>query len=409
MAVYGIIAEYNPFHNGHQYQLQKIREKDPAASFICVMSGSFTQRGEAALLDKWQRASLAVAGGIDLVLELPFVFAVRSAQDFARGGLTLLHRLGLVDFLAFGSEYTDTARLEAAAQAIDDSRLQPRLKENLARGISYGAALCQALAEATGIPEDCLRQPNTILALEYLRSLRRLASPIRPLPLQRKTAGYHDQHIQAAIASASAIRRELYKPAPDPALLGQSLPPASYQAVRAAEKDLPQREQLLRPLLLTLYRASLPELQHCYGISEGLENRLLQAAPSCTTLQELVDAIRSRRYPQSRVQRLFLYLLLQISRETVQAMDAAGPLYGRILAMNSTGAGLLHRCKAAARLPLIAKTSQFLTSAACRQPQALTPLQQMLALDIQATGLYSLCFQTPRSPLEDFLTSPRLL
>ncbi len=408
MAVYGIIAEYNPFHNGHRYQLQKIRQADPEARFICVISGSFTQRGEAAILDKWQRAALAIQGGADLVLELPFVFAVRSAQDFAKGGTALLHRLGLVDFLVFGSETTDLAQLTAAARIMDAPELQPQLKAGLADGISYAAAMSQAVATATGIPEDCLRQPNTILAIEYLRSLRQLSSHIQPLPIQRKKAGHHEQSIGDAIASASAIRRELRQSTPDQELLAQSMPASSY-AQLAAISSLPQTEHLLRPLLHTLFQSTPQELQHCYGISEGLENRLLQAAGHSQSYGQLLEHIRSRRYPLSRIQRIFLHLLLGISKETIQTMDCSGPLYGRILAMNPAGSHLLHQCKKTACIPLIAKTSQFLTTAACHRPAAFTPLQRMLAMDIQATALYGLCFDPPRSPLQDFLTSPHIL
>ena len=408
MAVYGIIAEYNPFHNGHAYQLAKLRALDPDAEFICVMSGSFTQRGEAAILDKWQRAALAISGGADLVLELPFAFAVRSAQHFASGGTALLDRLGLVDFLSFGSECADAAQLEKAATAAESPEISAKLRTGLHAGLPYAAAMSQAVAALTGMNEAALRQPNTILAIEYLRSLQRLHSPIRPLPIERKAAADHDTTIRQDIASASAIRQELSRPQPDTALLAQALPPASLQALSQAA-GLPVMEHLLRPLLLAIYEATPIGLQQIYGIREGIEHKILAAAAKSASLAELAANIRSRRYPLSSIQRLFLHLLLRVSAEEIQRMDASGPLYGRVLAMNAHGCGLLHRCKHTASIPLITKTSQFLTTTAREQPATLTPLQQMLALDTRATALYGLCFERPASPRMDFTTSPIVL
>ena len=409
MSVTGIIAEYNPFHNGHLYQFRQIRATDPDARIICVLSGSFTQRGTAAVLSKWQRAALAISGGADLVLELPFVFAVRSAQAFARGGVQLLDSLGIVDALSFGSEYTDLQQLQHTASQMDTPGLRNLLLEKLQQGQSYAAALSHSLAASSGIDEALLKKPNTILAIEYLRSLQQLHAQIRPCPLQRKTAAYHDTTIHAPLASASAIRTGLYQENPDTALLAQALPAESLRILLQHQKDhfLPDEEYLLRPLLQILFRTSLTGLRNIYGIGEGLENRLLAAASRSSSLTGFLAQVKSKRYPQSRLQRLMLYLLLNLSKTAIASFDKTGPLYARVLAFNETGSSLLHACKHSAKVPIITKTAQFLTSSQrAHGLHTLSPLQQMLAYDTMATDLYGLCFAKPQLPAQDFKTSP---
>ena len=192
MAV-GIIAEYNPFHAGHAYQIAQIK-KITGAEIVAVMSGSFTQRGEPAILDKWTRAKLAVLGGVDLVLELPFISAVRSAQDFARGGISLLKNLGVVDKLAFGAELADVEKLKLAARVFEKENFTEKLHALMSQGISYAAAVTKILSKITGLDEKILRQPNTILAIEYLRAL---PEKISPLVIERIGAAYDDLTLNA--------------------------------------------------------------------------------------------------------------------------------------------------------------------------------------------------------------------
>ena len=409
MHIIGIIAEYNPFHNGHYYQICKIREAYPDAKLICAMSGSFTQRGTIAILDKWKRAQLAIQGGIDLVLELPFVFAVRSAQDFAQGGIRLLDRLGIVQYLAFGTECDDLCSLRQTAALLDSAEIRQRLKTGLKSGCSYAAALSQALENTSKLSADQLKGPNNILAIEYLRALQKINASITPMPLLRKAAGYHDINIQGSLASATAIRRELLKNQPDQNLLTGALPQASFSLLQKSRQNnqLPDHTLLLRPLLASLYQYTLPELRKIYGINEGLEYKLLNAAKKSSSLTELLLHTKSKRYPQSRIQRILLYLLLSLSQERILTFDAAGPLYARVLAFGSDGRRLLHTIKQQSSLPIITKTSQFLTTAErCRGPEALSPLQQMLAYDTLSTDFAGLCLPHPLPSQRDFTTSP---
>ena len=207
----GIIAEYNPFHAGHKYQIQEVRRKFFDEEIIAVMSGSFTQRGEPAILDKWTRAALAVENGIDLVLELPFASAVRSAQDFARGGVRLLNSLGIVDKLAFGAETADFKKIQAAAQVFNEKYFADKVKLKMSAGISYAAAVTKILSEETNSAENFFRQPNTILTVEYLRAL---PENILPVLIERTGSAYNDKILQENFSSASAIRAEVYKKNP---------------------------------------------------------------------------------------------------------------------------------------------------------------------------------------------------
>ncbi len=402
----GIIAEYNPFHLGHAYQLNGIRKRCPDAGIIAVISGSFTQRGEPALLDKWERAELAVKGGCDLVLELPFAFACRSAQDFARGGVQLLAGLGIVDTLAFGAETGRLELLVKAAGSIDTPSFQQQLHAKIKEGLAYAAALEVLLGqEGTG---DFIREPNNILALEYLRALKDYPT-LSPLLIQRRGAAYHSKDLQSPLPSASALRRALYDGRLERAIAESSAPSATAQKLmEIVKEELPNMAKLYPALQLALLRQSDGELKNICGMDEGLENRLREAA-TAHCYEEFIKKAVSRRYPATRLQRLAIHLLLSLARETAAAFDKTGPLYARLLAAGPRGKELLKEIKQQSSLPLIAKTSQFLNSATRKKNlQELSPLQQMLAFDTWATELRELTLPRPRQ-VNDFNRSPLFL
>lgn len=417
MHVVGVIAEYNPFHQGHAYQLGAIRQAIRArfhdeAAIIAVMSGSFTQRGEAAVLDKWRRADLAVRGGCQLVLELPFLFACRSAQDFARGGVRLLQGLGCVDTLAFGAESPNLAPLMEAARVIDAPETQAALHEALRAGASYAKALTAILQEASGLAADLLRQPNNILAIEYLRAIRGYAQGIEPLLIERRGAGYHEASL-GPLASASAIRGELAKAQPDFASLRDSLPEATYAAIRAAfPAEIASTERLFRPLLARLLTMQGRELEAIFGLQEGLANRLLAKSRQSQTLQKLITGMGTSRYPASRISRIVPHLLLGTGERAAREAAETGPLYARVLAFDEVGRELLHTIKERSALPLITKVSAALNSRE-RLEGNLTPLQAMLAPDTRATELRALSLpdSAPLATLHqtDFITSPHFI
>ena len=234
----GIIAEYNPFHNGHKYMLKQIGEQFPQEPIIICLSGSITQRGEMALLDKWTRAKLAVLGGANLVIELPAAFACRSAKAFGQGGTTLLTATGVVDRLAFGTEYPDLAQLKKAA-SFEPDVYSKELQQLLQQGLSYGAAITTLMSEKLHLPEAMLYEPNTILALEYLRSLGKLQKQGQPVPkpwtVRRQGAGHGDTLPKGKFASGTTLR-QMTANSPDKDSLKKNLEPLVPPAVCQADR-----------------------------------------------------------------------------------------------------------------------------------------------------------------------------
>lgn len=372
MAV-GIIAEYNPFHDGHAFQIAEIRKKIPAAEIIAVMSGSFTQRGTPAVLDKWTRAELAVKGGADLVLELPFTSAVRSAQDFAAGAVRLLSKLKIVDTLAFGAEISDLQKLQAAAAAFAEKSFQKKLRAEITTGVSYAAAVSKILASTLD-----LRLPNTILAVEYLRAL---PDTISPLLIPRGEVK----------SSATAIRAAFYEnPVPWEKI---SVPPAVLAELKSAE--LVREDFLLRPIRAKLLTQTPEELRGIFGMAEGIEFRLTESARRARTFGELVAGIVNRRFPISRVKRLLLYFLLDLTAEKFAALED----FARVLAFNERGRILLKKIRANSAIPIVTKITKPLPPA----------VKKNLAVDLQATDLREILFDVPKPARLDFFTSPRLI
>lgn len=408
MKVVGIIAEYNPFHNGHLYHLTEAKKRSSADACICIISGNFTQRGEAAILDKWQRARLAANCGADLVLELPFVFSVRSAEAFALGGVSILSKIPEVKTLAFGSECTQLGLLQQAAQAFSQEDFRSQLQQRLKMGQSYAAAVSASFACLTGAPEQIFKEPNTILSIEYLKAIQKNGSRLQPLPIERNTAQHRDAAIHSPIASANAVRQELFSKKRSEQRLQQALPEAVYTLLCEAYPDpdtLPTVDCLFSALRLQLLHLSRKELYGIAGISEGLENKLLQAARTAKDMTEFLQQIKSRRYPQSRLQRLLLAVLLHFTQEDAIFFDTCGPLYARVLAANKMGCQLLKNMKKTTDFPVITKTTHYINSDLMEQKR-FTPLQKMLAYDILSADLYSLCFQKIRPGGQDFSTSP---
>ena len=285
MEAVGIIAEYNPFHNGHLHHLLEAKKQSGAEAAVCVMSGNFTQRGEAALLDKWQRAELAVRCGLDLVIELPLVFALRSAQDFARGGVRLLSQLPAVKSLAFGTEHADLQLLHKISATAQSASTQLLLQENLKLGQPYAAALAHAIERQCGVSENILKEPNTILSVEYLNAIKIFHAPLTPLPIERIVSHYADSKITASLASAKAIRCEIAAAVPDAMLLKSALPSPVCQTLHGLlnrPDRLPATEYLATALLAKLRQMNYRQLQLLLGITEGLEHKFLQAALSAT-------------------------------------------------------------------------------------------------------------------------------
>ena len=407
----GIIAEYNPFHNGHLYQLREATRLT-GQPVVVAMSASFMQRGEPACLSKWLRARLAVENGAALVLELPTAFSLRSAQFFASGGVQLLAATGSVNTLSCGVESPELD-FGALAQRITSDAAQGRIRSLLSQGKSYAAACAAVLSEAQqeagvtamqassneGQAFAGLTKPNDILALEYAKALQ--ATDIKPLFIERRGDGYNDREISGTMSSATAIRQALNNSNDG---WQQAVPASVRQALldNAPGYDAALLWQLLRYKLRLMSVDAIADACQC---SEGLEN-LLKDAAACPSFAEALQLCTSKRYTTSRIRRLFMQLLLDVPR---WRWEDNAPAYLRVLAFNDTGRQLLKQMKATASLPIITglyrNWPQRLQHLQLRQQQIYS---QQLLLELRATELWSLLQLNPslnRSG-NDFLTYP---
>lgn len=407
----GIIAEYNPFHNGHLYQLREATRLT-GQPVVVAMSASFMQRGEPACLSKWLRARLAVENGAALVLELPTAFSLRSAQFFASGGVQLLAATGSVNTLSCGVESPELD-FWALAQNITSDAAQGRIRALLSQGKSYAAACVAVLSEAQqeagvtamqassneGKAFAGLTKPNDILALEYAKALQ--ATDIKPLFIERRGDGYNDREISGTMSSATAIRQALNNSDDG---WQQAVPASVRQALldNSPGYDAALLWQLLRYRLRLMSVDAIADACQC---SEGLEN-LLKDAAACPSFTEALQLCTSKRYTTSRIRRLFMQLLLDVPR---WRWEDNAPAYLRVLAFNDTGRQLLKQMKSTASLPIITglyrNWPQRLQHLSMRQQQIYI---KQLELELKATELWSLLQLNPSLNRcgNDYLISP---
>lgn len=394
MKIVGIAAEYDPFTNGHALHIARTRAAfDEPCAVVCVMSGSFTQRGEPACLGKFVRARAAASCGADLVLELPVDFALASAERFAFGAAALLDSLGMVDVMSFGSESGSVEELREAAALLASPELDELIRAELARGVSYAAARQKAAERLAGSPLELLKKPNNILGLEYIKALNTMKSTVRPFTVKR--AGAHDGDHEE-YPSASVLRTVLRSGgsvngmAPERAV-------AMYASETAAGRAPVSVNALETAVLSRLRSMSLPELEALPDASDGLGTRVYKAARAARTLEELYALAKTKRYALSRIRRVAMCAYLGMTA----ADRAERPRYARVLAATETGRRLLR--KNGCGLPVITKAA-----AAKRLPYEV--LNEFL-LETRATDLWSLGRPEPNVRLagEDWLTSPSIV
>ena len=414
MSVLGIIAEFNPFHKGHEHLINTAKKNGSFDAVVCVMSGNFSQRAEPAVCDKWSRAEMALQGGVDLVIELTFAFAVRSAYYFARGAVQLLARTGVITHLGFGSEngQLDPLLKIASLLANEPDEYRNQLKDLLGQGLSYPAARSRALQHYFG-PQaadlaELMNGPNNILAIEYLHNIIQDQINLQPFTISRQGDGYHSQQISGSgFSSAGAIRTALLN---DPVItekIEQALPESSRQIL---EREISMGRAPISPnaleqiVLANLRSMSLSSLSQIYEISEGLEYRIKEASLHSGTLEELRRKIKSKRYSLTRINRILIYSLFHLTKEQIDILDQHGPQYFHILAFSSTGRKILQKIKNKSSLPILSRGSQVKKLS---QEQGSSEAGDLLALDILASDIYSLL--SPASAMrgggKDFLTS----
>lgn len=363
MRAVGLITEYNPFHNGHLHHLQESLRLAEAEVAVAVMSGHFLQRGEPALFDKWTRAEMALRAGVDLVVELPYPWACNSAPWFAHGAVQSLNALGGIAALCFGSEVGELALLQRCAELLQ--RREPELERETARllrqGLTYPAARERVVAGWSSDPAlaAVLASPNNILGIAYLRALSQTASPLQPLTIPRKIAGYHDPLPGAeGIASATALRGLL---AADQSIAEYIPYPLLPQVTDALEQGAVFHEPHLHRLLQGRIFRGAESLRGLYLVEDGIEQRLLAAALGSDSLSGLVDGVKSRQLTRTRVQRLLCHLLNDVSAEEMTACLASGPLYLHLLAASPKGRRHLAANRKCRSLPLLSNYSRALS------------------------------------------------
>ncbi len=393
MGAVGLIAEYNPFHNGHLHHLREALRLSGAPVTVAVMSGHFLQRGEPALADKWVRTRMALAAGVDVVVELPFPWACNSAPFFAKGAVQVLDSLGGIDSLCFGSEAGDVEALKHCAELLDQegALLNEETASALRRGVNFPAARSRAMGAhpPSRGAAAVLASPNNILGVAYLRALRSERSAIRPLTIPRIGAGYHESQPVEGIASATGIRRMLLD-GEDPY---PYLPDEVADILReAADRGSVADPERMLPLLLSKIFAG-KGLRNIHLVGDGIENRLLRAADQAGSWQDLVSTIKSRHHTRTRVQRLLIYLLSNLTADEMAAHLQCGPLYLHLLGVGPRGRDFLAACRKSLRLPLVANYSRI-HSLLKRRYGAGTSTHDLalrqLALELRATRNYTL-------------------
>ncbi len=362
MSVVGIVSEYNPFHNGHLYNLKKALDITNSDTSVCVMSSNFTQRGIPAIVDKWTRTRMALSGGLDLVIELPCIFSMESAQYFCDASIKILNSLGVIDYLCFGSECGDLSILNQIADILykEPEEFKIHLKSFLSAGLSYPAARMNALKELLQNEEinNVITEPNNILGIEYIIALKKYKSNIVPKTIQRIKAAHNSKAIESEIASASAIRSHIFSSSIDS--ISQAMPEECFNILNQNFKEGlgPVYFDSFSKMFLYKIRTSTPkDLANILEVSEGLENKILKEAMLETDIKKIVESIKSKRYTMTRIHRIFLNILLDVTKDYFEPFKINGPSYIRLLGFSTKGQALLKKIKENSTLPLLSNLS----------------------------------------------------
>ena len=380
MQVTAIIAEYNPFHNGHKYHIEETWKKTDNSFVMAIMSGNFVQRGEPALLDKRERARIAIMNGADLVVELPTPWSTASAERFARGAVYIAHQAGIVDNLAFGCEDDDLVTLRQIARILSDKVYSRDIKlyydEHMC---SYPEARAAVVSEILG--RDCteiMMKPNNILAIEYLKAIIAFNSDINPVGIKRSSAGHDSASVSGNITSAMNIRNRV-KTGKDfsPFVPENSIPVFEKAAESGSFPAL--YSNLETAILAHLRRLKPSDLKNTPDVAEGIENRIIEAVKTSVSLGEVFDKVKTKRYTHARIRRIILSSFLGINTEDVVSL----PPYIRVLALNDNGRMMLREMKNKYFVPIVMKYGdmKYLDDSAKR----------IFMLESTATDLYNLC------------------
>ena len=388
--VLGIIAEYNPFHNGHLYHIAKSKQETEAQYVIGIISGNFVQRGNTSIVNKWTKARMALLNGVDLVIELPTVYSISSAENFAEGAVKILNSLEIVDTISFGMETNDISTLNNIANVLynEPKEYVTILSHELNKGNSYPKARENALMMYLNDIKryaNVLTGSNNILGIEYLKAMRKTKSKIIPVGIKREKVLYNDKYIVDEFASATAIRKMLMTrelndiskvmPRNSYLLLGEELKKGHYVI------DISRFE---KEIIYNLRKMSKEDISKLPDVSEGLENSIKNAADSCNNLKDLINIVKTKRFTQTRIQRILLYSLIGITKKQMDISKKVTP-YVRVLGFNNRGKELISEMmNINPKLNVVTSVKKYMDTVANKN------LKEMLETDILATNIYTL-------------------
>ncbi len=380
---YGVVAEFNPFHNGHKHIVDTLKPNGEN-TVTAVMSESFVQRGECACMSPYERTKAALSCGVDLVLSLPVPYATASAERFALGGVTVLGSLGCIDALGFGSECGDVECLTKCAKAITTDEFSPLLEKRLSEGLSFPDARQQALSDMYGDAfAKVLSSPNDLLGVEYIKAIEKKNYSIKPVAIKRVGVSHDSEEVNVNFCSASAIRSFLkngedYK---------DFMPEESFKILNDAVSfgNAPADfSKLENAIVYKLRTMSVGDFKNIPDVSEGLEYRFFEAVRNSVALSEILEKVKTKRYTHSRLRRIVLCALLGITDEYTNIPVP----YIRVLGFNEKGAEVLKQAKNTAILPIVSKSSDF--------KYLDENAQKIFELECKARDVFSLCLPVPQ-------------
>lgn len=401
MKTYGIICEYNPFHNGHIYQIEETKRLTGADHIVAIMSGNFVQRGDVALLDKFKRAEIAVNNGVDLVIEMPVQYSLASAEFFARCGVMMLKSLRCVDGISFGSESGSVDELKRCAEAVLKVSTKENVEPLLKQGMSYPEAVSQLVAYEYGpLTSELLNTPNNTLAIEYIKAMKALKiDDLDMVTVARKGVSHDGEDEKDGYASASHIRQLI----DDEEDFSQFVPKDTLDAINEYDEKehLCWFDNLERAILYRMRTISLPDLKTTAGIGQGLENRIFQAGHTSPDLETLLTLIKTKRYPEARLRRILLCALIGIKNDDLRVP----PVFGRILALNERGAEII---KMAGSIPEDKFSFPFSTNLKDIVKSENKNVQRTVAINNLASDIYTIASRKARPGGMDFTTPVKL-
>ncbi|WP_456398438.1 nucleotidyltransferase [Mesoaciditoga sp.] len=392
MKVLGIIVEYNPLHNGHLHHLKSAIKMTKADYVIAVMSGNFVQRGEPAIVDKFARTRMALKAGVDVVFEIPTIYAIQDASGFATGSIWTLNAMNIITDVVFGSESNNISALSKIADLIIDEpeEYRKRLKKHLKEGLSFPNARRYAICESIpDVNSEEIKQSNNILGVEYLVALKKLNSKIKVGTIRRIGASYNSNSIASPIPSATAIRRAIFEK--------RELKGMPSFSVNILEEEFKKGrgplflENFFEIAKIKMLMLSRDGMETLYGFNEGIAKRMMDNLDK-PSLEAFLSSVKTKRFTLTRIKRRILYTLLDVKRDLVLDSNEFGPQYLRVLGFKERGRKVLRKISDRCSIPLISNLSrfnEFLDKRSVNVPLA----REQMSLDVKATDLYSLFFK----------------